>query len=112
MSNLESIASLTDQKQKVEQYRSLLSSLVNASDVEGLKGLIDHSALISLYMAVLKLPGAMPQHHYFFVQSYREWALTGKGWPRSALRCSASGCQPAAAAGLLAGHQPPGAGEQ
>lgn len=49
MTSFESIAGLTDQKQKVEHYRSLLSSLVIASDVEGLKGLIDHSALPSLY---------------------------------------------------------------
>ncbi len=45
MASLESIAGLADQKQKVEQYRSLLGSLVAASDVEGLKGLTDHSAL-------------------------------------------------------------------
>ena len=48
MASLESIAGLADQKQKVEQYRSLLGSLVAASDVEGLKGLIDHSALRTL----------------------------------------------------------------
>ena len=48
MASLESIAGLADQKQKVEQYRSLLASLVTASDVQGLKGLTDHSALLTV----------------------------------------------------------------
>ena len=68
MSSLESIAGLTDQKQKVEQYRSLLRSLVNASDVEGLKGLIDHSALSPLYIAVSS-DILETHHHYYFLYS-------------------------------------------
>ena len=53
MASLESIAGLADQKQKVEQYRSLLASLVAASDVEGLKGLTDHSALRIVFLSFL-----------------------------------------------------------
>ncbi|KAK9836339.1 hypothetical protein WJX81_006781 [Elliptochloris bilobata] len=52
MASLESIASLADQKQKVEQYRNLLGSLVAASDVDGLQGLIDHMLSESVPLVV------------------------------------------------------------
>lgn len=56
MTDLSAIAGLADQKQKVEQYRSLLTSLVGANDVEGLKGFTDHSAQPSSMLSVLCMP--------------------------------------------------------
>ncbi len=62
MATLDSVAQLTDQKQKIEQYRLLLNDILASGSRQKCQSFVDHSAFymrphLSLALHVPTLPG-------------------------------------------------------